>query len=160
MNLVWSHREPVENIKSAILLYYSIRQRNPHELGFDDIKWLNDTIINYNVVMLKNSVAVRDQWIKENPERAKRIYDLSFTKLTKDPVGTMKDIYKYFGMKYTDEYEQRIKNIIENDHPQKEHGRKKHDESKYTFDENEVREKFKFYYDRFSEYLPNYYGKP
>ncbi|KAL7713096.1 Sulfotransferase [Entamoeba marina] len=151
MNLVWSHREPVENIKSAILLYYSVRQRNPHELGFDDIKWLNDTIINYNVVMLKNSIAVRDQWIKENPERAKRIYDLSFTKLTKDPIGTMKDIYKYFGMEYTDEYEQRIKNIIENDHPQK---------NMYTFDENEVREKFKFYYDRFSEYLPNYYGKP
>ncbi|ELP90244.1 hypothetical protein EIN_394610 [Entamoeba invadens IP1] len=40
----------------------------------------------------------RDKWVNEDPQREKQIYDVSFSALTKDPIGETKKIYKYFGM--------------------------------------------------------------
>ena len=157
--IVWIHREPVEQIKSFIILLIQTKGRFEHDLGADDIEWLNKEALKINELCLRNSIAARDAWIKEKPERAKRIYDVSFKDAVTQPKETVKKIYEYFGMDYTEEMDKCLQQTIEEGDPQRKHGRKKHDESLYTFNEDEVREQFKFYYDRFKEYLPNYYGK-
>ena len=152
---VWIHRDPVDNLKSAIMLYYSLRGRYKDDIGLDDVQWINDEVIRTNLIMQKNALSVRDKWIAENPERAKRICDIGFNEITKNPIDTVKKIYKYFGIEYTEEYDKELRDTIANKNDQKEHGRMKHQEHMYVFDEKEVREKFKFYTDRFADYIPS-----
>jgi hypothetical protein len=52
-----------------------------------------------------------------NAERAKRdpaqFYDLDYFKLIKDPVGAVEDIYRAFGIEYTDEARESVRNTHE-----------------------------------------------
>ncbi|EDR25322.1 hypothetical protein, conserved [Entamoeba dispar SAW760] len=157
--IIWLHREPIGNIKSAILLYWNVRARYEHDIGLDDIKWLNETVIRFNEIMLKNAIAAREQWIAQNPERAKYIYDVGFSEIIAHPKETVQKIYEYFGMEYTNEFDSALKEVIENGHPQKQFGRRQHEENMYTFNPEEVRERFKFHYEKFSQYLPDFWGK-
>ncbi|ELP86461.1 hypothetical protein EIN_032120 [Entamoeba invadens IP1] len=153
--VVWIHREPIAELKSVITGYFRIRGNFPDDLGFDDVKWLNENVIRMNTLCLKNSIAARDAWVKEDPKREKQIYDLAFSSMTKDPIGETKKIYEYFGMEYTPEFEQNIKNMV---HPQESFGKIVSDDDKIVFDKEDVRKRYMFYYERFKEYLPNYFN--
>ena len=158
--IIWLHREIVQNIRSAILLYYYHRSVLDHDLGLEDFNWLNKTVVDMTEIMLKNAMAEREKWVAENPERAKFICDVSFSELIKDPMATCKKIYAFFEMEWDDEIEACIQKTIENGHPQKHHGRLANEVDKYLFDEDELRKRFNFYYEKYAEYLPNWNVSP
>ncbi|ELP90461.1 hypothetical protein EIN_017600 [Entamoeba invadens IP1] len=158
-NFVWIHREPIEQLKSFIVLMVGLQGRFEHDLGRNDIEWINKSAVTINEIVLKNIIATRDEWIKRDPKRADKIIDVGFKELTTHPKETVQKIYKKFGIDYNEEIDKALTATIEDKDPQRTHGRKKHMEHIYLFDEEEIRNKFKFYYDRFSEYLPEYYGK-
>lgn len=157
--IIWIHREPVGNLKSAILLYYNVSTRYPHDIGLDDVKMLNERVIKYTEIILKNAYAARDAWIAENPERAKHIYDVSFAEIIAHPKDVVKKIYDYFNIEYSEEYDHILDDVIQNGHPQKQYGRRAHEEDMYCFTPEEIRERFRFQYEKFGKYIPDFWGK-
>ncbi|EDR22509.1 hypothetical protein, conserved [Entamoeba dispar SAW760] len=157
--IVWIHREPVEEIKSAFYLLDNARARYLGDLGCDDPKWLHESIIKMHNIALKNAVSTREKWIAENPEREKQICDIGFNEMIADPVSVSRRIYEKFDMPFTDELAQRIKDMVTNNDPQKKHGRKEKKDEEFTVPDNVVREQYKWYFDKFGKYMPNYWGK-
>ncbi|ELP84179.1 hypothetical protein EIN_338380 [Entamoeba invadens IP1] len=154
--ILWIHREIIPELKSLIPGCLAVRGNFVGDVGLDDIKWTNDNTIKIIWLCLKNGIAARDKWVSEDPRRDKQIYDVSFTALTKDPIGETKKIYKYFGMEYSEEFEENIKKLIKP--KEKKHEEEKEKDKKYfTFDEEEMKKEFMFYYKRFEKYLPNYF---
>ncbi|KAL7714235.1 Protein-tyrosine sulfotransferase [Entamoeba marina] len=155
--IVWIHREPVDQIKSLIPLILATRSRFEHDLGLEDMDWLNKTAINITEILLKNAIATRDEWVKQDPEREKQILDIGFRDAVSRPKETVQHIYQYFGIDYTEDVDKSLIHTIEEGDPQKKHGRKARDTSLFRFNDDDIRERFKFYYERFSKYMPNYY---
>ena len=135
--IVWIHREPVDEFKSCFYLLLNTRARYKGDIGEEDMKWLQETILEMNDISLRNAIYIREHWIAENPERKKYIIDMAFKEMITDPIAASKKIYDYFGMEWTDEIEREMKDTVENKHPQKNHGKKAHDESVYRFNEDE-----------------------
>ncbi|BFU21903.1 sulfotransferase, putative [Entamoeba histolytica HM-1:IMSS-B] len=156
---IWIHREPIEQIKSMVILMNVAKGRFEHDLGKDDMVWLNENVIKVNEIILRNSIAARDEYIRQDPTRAKQFFDVGFTEAVTKPKETVKKIYDYFGIEITPEAEKQLELTIKEGDPQRKHGRKPHDESLYHFDEDKIREQYKFYYERFGQYMPNFYGK-
>ena len=157
--IVWIHREPVDQFKSCFYLLLNARARFKGDIGEDDMKWLQETILEMNNLTLKNALYIREKWIEENPERKKFIFDIAFKEMIVDPVGTSKKIYDYFGMEVSDEMIEGINTTVENKDPQGKHGRKEKKDDEFLISDEEIREKFKWYYEQYSQYLPNYWGK-
>jgi hypothetical protein len=155
--IIWIHREPVEQIKSLIPFCILATSRFESDIGIKDIEWINKNAIKYNEIMLRNAIAVRDAWIAADPERKKQIYDVSFKDAVTKPKETVKKIYEYFGMEFDEEVEKCLQKTIEEGDPQRKHGRKKHDQNLYFFKPEDVRKQFMFYYERFKDYLPDYF---
>ncbi|ELP86678.1 hypothetical protein EIN_289500 [Entamoeba invadens IP1] len=155
--ILWIHREIIPELKSLIPGCIAIRGNFVGDIGMDDVKWTNECTIKIIWLCLKNGIAARDKWVSEDPQREKQIYDISFTALTKDPIGETKKIYKYFNMEYSEEFEENIKKLLK----QKEQKDRKEDKEKdkklFMFDEEEVKKQFMFYYERFEKYLPDYF---
>ena len=157
--IIWIHREPIGNIKSAILLYRNIRGRYKNDVGMDDIQWVNDNTITFHEIMLKNAIFAREQWINENPERKKFIYDVGFKQIIEHPYETMKQIYEYFEMEWTNQLDENIKKLLGDDyHTKSKTKRKPEYEAFYLFNPDDVRKRFQFYYDKFSDYLTDYWN--
>nr|BAN38880.1 hypothetical protein, conserved [Entamoeba histolytica] len=156
---IWIHREPVEQLKSFIPLLIATKGRFEYDLGKDDIEWLNKFAVKINEIVLKNSIAARDAWVAQDPSRAKRIFDVGFVEAVTKPKETVQKIYDYFGIEMTPEAEKQLEFIIKEGDPQRKHGRKLHDDKLYFFNDEDIRKKYQFYYDRFGQYMPYYYGK-
>ena len=155
--IVWIHREPIGELSSCFYLIKNVRARYPRDIGLDDNKWLIDNIAKINEICLKNAVEARKKWIAEKPERAKQIIDIGFREMIDHPIETTKKIYNYFGMEYTEEFEKGILDTVTNKDPQGQHGRKQKDDKDFTLDVDAIREQYKWYYEEFKEYLPDYY---
>ena len=156
---IWIHREPVDQIKSFIPLLIATKGRFEHDLGKDDMKYISDFAVKISEVLLKNAIATREEWIRQDPSRAKRIYDVSFVDAVTKPKETVQKIYDYFGIEMTQEALDKLDYVIREDDPQKKHGRKKHDPSLFFFNDDDIRKQYMFYYEKFGQYLPNYFGK-
>ena len=147
------HRNPLTQLKSVITGMKLIHGQFSHDVGFDDDEWLNENIIKINIIVLKNVIKARDEWIKEDPTRAKRICDVGFKEIVKDPVNTVKRIYEYFGIEFKEGFEKKIMEITDEKHPQKGVGVKKTTDEAIKFNEEDVLKRYQFYYDRFGQYL-------
>ncbi|EMD46668.1 sulfotransferase, putative [Entamoeba histolytica KU27] len=154
---IWIHREPVDELKSDAILEHETQGWYENDIGLDDKQWICDNLVEANLLNLKNAIAIRESWIKENPKRAERIIDIGFKEVISDPIGVMKRIYQKVGMEFTREVETKINEAIVNDIQKK--FSKKVDQSLWLFNEAEIREKFKWYYEKFGQYMPNYWGE-
>jgi len=124
---LWLHRDPIDQLKSEITFLKLIRDGYNHEEGVKDARLYNECIIRMNIVCLKNTIKARDDWIKEDPEHAKQICDVSFKEMIKSPVETTKKIYDFFGLKFEEGYDKKVLEICDEKNPQKGFGRKKTD---------------------------------
>ena len=154
--IVWMHREPIAEIKSCFYLFLNARGRYPNEKGENDMKWLQEKIIEMNCICLKNALYCRRKWIEEKPERQNQIFDCYFKDMIDHPDEIAEKIYKKWGMEITDDIKKEMLKTKDENHPQKQHGRKVTNNDDFFFDEEKVKEMFKFYYDEFKEYLPNW----
>ncbi|EMD49569.1 sulfotransferase, putative [Entamoeba histolytica HM-3:IMSS] len=148
--IVWIHRDPVKQLYSAITAYLNAMGRLKDDLGINDYEFINNNVIYLHQLYLKNALTVRESWIKENPERKKFICDISFKEMIQNPIETTKKIYEYFGIEYSKEFDEALKDTLENGQPQKEFGRKEAETSKITFNPEEIRKSYDWYFN--SEY--------
>ncbi|EKE38792.1 hypothetical protein ENUP19_0368G0040 [Entamoeba nuttalli] len=156
--IVWIHREPVDEYKSAFYLMLNGRKKYLGDLGLDDYKWLQESILKMNEIVLKNAIATREKWIAEKPERAKQICDIGFREMITDPIKVTQRIYDQFGLELTQEMKDSMLSIKKEGDPQKEYGRKEKRNEDFFIPDNEVRERFKWYYEKFGQFMPNYWG--
>ncbi|EKE36939.1 hypothetical protein ENUP19_0046G0078 [Entamoeba nuttalli] len=157
--IVWIHREPVDEFKSAFYLLLNARARYQGDIGETDYKWLQENIIKMNTLCLKNSLEMREKWVAEKPERAKQICDIGFREMINDPIKVSQRIYNQFGLDLTEEIKQTMIKTKEEGDPQKGHGRKEKKDDEFLISDDEIREHFKWYYEKYGKYMPNYWGK-
>lgn len=70
--------------------------------------------------------------------------DIQYEEFIKNPIQTVKSIYEHYGIKYTDEFEQRMKVYLENN-PQGKHGRHKYSLEEYGLSVDKVNSAFEHY---------------
>jgi hypothetical protein len=58
---------------------------------------------------------------RNDPAVNNAVLDVQYDQLVKDPMQTVKDIYAHFGVPWSVEYEERLKNFLSN-HPKDKHG--------------------------------------
>ena len=94
----------------------------------------------------------RDELKKTDPETESRIYDVSFTKLMKDPVNVIKDIYDHFGYDFTPEFEENLRLYIES-HPKGQHGKFNYSLDTFNLTKEDVNNEFADYLKQYSKYF-------
>lgn len=94
----------------------------------------------------------RDKLKETDPERESRIYDVSYSKLVKDPIAVIKDIYKNFGYEFTPEFEENIRTYLENN-PKGRHGKFEYSLSTFNLSNQDVEREFKEYEEKYSKYF-------
>ena len=154
--IIWLHREIIPNLRSSLVFHYCFRSAYEGDIGYDDIEWLKKTIVDIRESTLRKSIEEREKWIKENPERAQWICDVSFTELITNPIGTCKKIYTFFDMEWNDQLEHSIMKSVEYWVPQRIDKSIKDQFEQYYYNDDEIRTRFNFYYEKFKEYLPNW----
>jgi hypothetical protein len=96
-----------------------------------------------------------EKWAKavEDCEQVRRahpgqVLDLIQSDLHRDPVGTVKRIYDFCGLELSDEVEDAMRQRGKND-PERRHGQHRYDIADFGLTEDEVRERFGTYVDRY-----------
>ena len=148
---VWIHRETTRKLKSIIPMVALIRKRFAGDYGLDDYEALNRNVIDMIDAESRNSIAAREAWLAENPDNRKMLLDVSFTELTRNPEETVRKIYEYFGMEWSDDVRAALEKTLNDPSTQK-----KAEGVKLPivpFDEEAVQRRFKYYHDYFREYV-------
>ena len=97
-------------------------------------------------------VAYRQKIKKEDPEKEKYFSDVCFSELIANPVLTIKNIYSQFGYEFTEEFEKRILEFVENQ-PREEYGRAKHSLNELKLTKQDVEKEFQNYISHYKEFF-------
>ena len=115
------------------------------------VKGHTRAILRQLVLLADKMVTSRRSMAKENPELVKKQFcDVNFKNLIRDPVGTVRAIYDQFGYEFTDEFERRINEYVEN---QDRSHRVSHSLDELDVTESQVEELFAPYIQDYSSYF-------
>jgi len=138
-NVVWLHRDPVAAIPSCCSLFghfrnISVDELEPAEIGETCLSfWASQTLLG-----MKSYEKYKD-----------RILNLRFEDLVKNPVGTVKRTYDYFGIpSYTTQLEELVKKHMEENKKDK-HGSHAYSLEEFGLDKKKVKIAFEDYYKLF-----------
>ncbi len=138
--LVFVHRDPVKVLLSVAKLTEVLRrpftrQLDPQEIGRQEsARWLEGT---------QRMVAVGDDAGLPEP-----IYHVHYTRLVADPVGTVADLYRHFGLELVPELADAIARFAKAV-PNGGYGPRNYRFEDHGLNADAEREKFRFYVDRF-----------
>jgi hypothetical protein len=139
--VIQTHRDPLESLPSNLSLNLQVVQLKyaPTE------EFLSQAV---RIMMedyaetLDRSIAVRKQ------SDASRFFDVHYSRLVQEPIGTVREIYRHFGYRYDDEFESRmIQWLAEN--PQGKHGVHRYSLEQFGLSADIVRSRFAAYRDYF-----------
>ena len=100
---------------------------------------------------MKIALEERELFEKNNP---KSFIDISFKQFVKDPLSTIEMIYKHFNIQMSEEMKENIENELKiEESPSKKHGSSKEMKDLLVLSNDEIKNAFKFYYDKFNDYL-------
>ena len=102
--IVWTHRDP-RNAVASLASFIRVLQE-VHEGGWVDLLQLGQNVMTYGEFSMRNA---DEQLGKLNVDHCHVQYD----DIVSDPVEAVKSIYKQFGYKYTEEYDTKLRNYIE-----------------------------------------------
>jgi hypothetical protein len=134
-----THRDITSVIPSVCEVYYEIGkfytdQLNKIELGKQNVAWTE--------LGLRRVIAFRDVGNDH------RFFDIHFAPFQKDPFPTMERLYAFLGEEFTDRTRARMAAWRENT-PRDKYGAITYDAAPFGVDLGAVRERFRFYADRF-----------
>lgn len=137
--LVMTHRDPVEVVGSACGLLRLVRPMYSDKMDKGEIaKVLLDTFD----VMIE----------RQNAYRAKHgessIYDIQYLEQLKDPIGTMRKVYKHFDEPFSPEAEARMTKLM-SENPKDKHGKHTYTLEEFGLTAEGVRKHFAEYSERF-----------
>lgn len=134
-NVVWMHRNPCKSIASGLSLL-SV---------FHDIKAGSDDFINLYLLYLKKSLEKAATMEKKHPQQLKSI---SYKKLIRDPLTTIRDIYQQFKYPWDHEKEKNISAWLD-ENPQHKHGVHKYTLEDFGLSETDILDQFSSYFDQY-----------
>ncbi|MFL2935235.1 MAG: sulfotransferase family protein [Myxococcota bacterium] len=136
--VVLNHRDPVE----AVASYCSMMETFSLSQGCSAQPGLGNAVLEFCATALERGLAVRD---REDPGR---FFDIRFDDFVEGPMQTVDRLYDHFGLSMTAEAEKVMQDHVAN-HPRGKHGSHEYDLASYGLDADQVRERLKWYIDRF-----------
>ena len=148
---IWIHRDPIESLSSTLPLFNQVRMTFGECNTEESLLWFNKSVLNCFTKYLKIALEERELFEKNNP---KSFIDISFKQFVKDPLSTIEMIYKHFNIQMSEEMKENIENELKiEESPSKKHGSSKEMKDLLVLSNDEIKNAFKFYYDKFNDYL-------
>jgi hypothetical protein len=135
-----SHRDITKVLPSVADVYYELIKAVSDEVDTAYIGRLNET---YWEVGLRRTIAFRDK-----PGNEARFFDIHFAPFQRDPIPQIQALYDWLGEPLTEEAKRRMLAWRE-ETPRDKHGLHEYDAATFGLDLGEMRERFRFYSDRF-----------
>lgn len=137
--VVCTHRDPVRTVGSFCSMVATVRFAFSKHV---DTVHLGRVLTREIETGLQRMMASRD---RADPSR---FFDVKYDALVQDPFRVVRDIYRHFDMPFTEETDRDMKHWLE-EHRQHRHGKHVYHLSQYGLDEDELRERFAPYWQRF-----------
>jgi len=139
--IVQTHRDPVKVLPSVSSLHYALRTAtsdtlDPHAVGEEQSRLWSQA--------LSRAIATRERL----PQHAAQFVDVQFEEILRDPMSTVRRIYRHFDMPLAEEAEQRMKAFIL-DNPRDKHGAHHYTAAMFGLDAQRIQTQFADYYARF-----------
>jgi hypothetical protein len=137
--IIQTHRDPVPVVSSTNSLFYTI-----HGLVTDavDVRRMAATNTEMLADGAERSMAARSRFPSE------RIVDVRYDDLLTDPVGTVRRIYRHFGLDFDTGFEARLREGVSN-RPQEKFGRHDYRAEDFGMTDAQITERFKAYQAQF-----------
>lgn len=137
--IVQTHRNPLKVLPSICSLSAIARGIYTDRV---DLKVVGEHWTNRLANAFEHAIKVRDA----DPNR---FFDVNYNTLVQDPIGTVRQIYEYFGYNYNQRIEENIKTWI-SQNPQHKHGVHRYSLEQFGLDSNVVNHRFAGYCERFN----------
>lgn len=134
-----THRDVAQVIPSVADLYYEMHKPATEA---PDKTWLGELCADWCELGMRRMMAFRD---KGNEDR---FFDIHFAPFQKDPFPRLEELYDFLGEEFTPEARAQMKAWRE-DTPRGKHGRHEYDPAEFGLDPAALRERFRFYSDRY-----------
>jgi Sulfotransferase family len=134
-----THRDITSVIPSVADLYYAFARGLCDHVDREYLAKLNESCWELG---MRRLIAFRDAGNEH------RFFDIQFASLMKDPFPTLEDLYRFLDEPLTDETRQRMERW-RRDTPREGHGQHTYDAATFGIDIGRLRERFRFYSDRF-----------
>jgi hypothetical protein len=138
--LVMTHRDPVEVVGSACSLIRLVRPMFSDRVNLREIA---TQMIDTFDLMIARQNAYRDK------HGEKSIYDIQYNDQLRDPVGTMRKLYKHFDEPFTPAAETRMTQLM-TENPKDKHGKHVYTLEEFGLTAAGVRKHFRNYCERFA----------
>ena len=135
-----THRDVANVLPSVADLYFEMHKPNT---DVPDKAWLGEINAEFCELGMKRMMAFRDAGNEH------RFFDIFFAPFQKDPFPTLRELYAFLGEDFTSEAEARMRRWRE-EQPRDKHGRHEYDASEFGLDTATIRERFRFYSDRYA----------
>ena len=154
VRLVLTHRNPLVTLPSVCRLMESWCIAFDKDGSFDKHRFAK-----LQRIAAEKIIMVPFQFRKGNPDKEGQIFDCLYAELFSDPITIVKKIYEKFHIRYTGEFEQRMKVYLE-DNKQGKYGRHKYSLEEYGFDVQSLYQEFKEYMDHYGYGIPDKMVRP
>ncbi len=139
---VWTHRDPVVVIPSAVSLTGFMRESNTP--GFDAARFGREWVVTEELA-LQRGIAGRDRGLYP-PDRNT---DVHFAALMSDAVSVVANICEHVGADFGDDSRRRVATWTDS-HPRTQHGVHRYSAADFGLDPARLRDRFAFYTSRFA----------
>jgi hypothetical protein len=154
VKVVLTHRNPLVVLPSSSRLMESWCIAFDKDGSFDKHRFAE-----LLELYIENCLMVPFAYRKEHPEKENQIFDCIYSELFADPIGMVKKIYKRFNLEYTVEFEERMKNYLENNQQGK-YGRHRYSLEEYGLDPERYYQKYRDYMVQYSYGIPQKMERP
>lgn len=134
-----THRDVASVIPSVADLYFELTKAFSDNV---DKSWLGRVNIEFCELGMKRVMAFREAGNDH------RFFDIQFAPFQKDPFPIIADLYAFLGEQFTPAARSRME-AWRNNTPRDKHGDHSYDAADYGLDKEELRERFRFYSERF-----------
>jgi hypothetical protein len=140
--VVQTHRDPIESLPSNLSLnlqMFGLKYEATEEFRKEAVRIMMEDYAQ----TLERAIIVRK---KADPAR---FFDVQYSGLVRDPIGTVRRIYDHFGYQYDDEFESGMNQWLA-ENPQGKHGAHRYSLEQFGLTPDIVRSRFAAYYDHFN----------
>lgn len=135
-----THRDVANVVPSVADLFFEMHKPNTDA---PDKAWMGEINVEFGLLGMERMIAFRDAGHEH------RFFDIHFAPFQKDPFPTLGKLYDFLGEKLTPEARARMLAWREST-PRDKHGRHEYDGADYGLRTADLRERFRFYTDRFA----------
>jgi len=139
---IWTHRDLSQQLSSVASVTAVLLGLRGYPVTTDARRAQGREAIDFQLANLEKGMRARDA-IGE-----KRFIDISYHKMTANPIRTVEHIYELCGLEVSRQHVANIRQWREK-HPQNKHGRHYHSPAEFGIDADEINEKFARYLTRF-----------